>query len=342
MLALAAWTPFLADFILNGDRSGHIQSLILGAVLMLAAVQMFALGIIGDALAGQRVVAQRIYERVRRLELEAGRGALALRAEPDRGDDRDHHPLVSGASGTPGVGEIAHVNPEEAGGNVYDKYSSSNPIERYLVNGFLRQFGTMVELSGASRRPRGRLRRGRAVEADGARGPPRRGSDAFQDVIAEARARAAAEGLEIEFEAKPVQALDPARDSAELVVCCEVLEHLEDPEAALATLASLARPWLIASVPREPLWRALNMARGKYLGQRGNTPGHLNHWSKAAFTRFLETRFEVEMLRSPTPWTMALCRAKGSGVKRDPLGLGGDPGAAGRGRDRLPGRSPGR
>ena len=72
VLALAAWTPFLADFILNGDRSGHIQSLILGAVLMLAAVQMFALGIIGDALAGQRVVSQRIYERVRRLELEAG------------------------------------------------------------------------------------------------------------------------------------------------------------------------------------------------------------------------------------------------------------------------------
>ena len=69
---MAAWTPFLLDWILNGDRSGHIQSLILGAVLMLAAVQMFALGIIGDALAGQRVIAQRIYERVRRLELEAG------------------------------------------------------------------------------------------------------------------------------------------------------------------------------------------------------------------------------------------------------------------------------
>ena len=71
-LALAAWSPFLVDWILNGDRSGHIQSLILGAVLMLAAVQMFALGIIGDALAGQRAIAQRVYERVRRLELEAG------------------------------------------------------------------------------------------------------------------------------------------------------------------------------------------------------------------------------------------------------------------------------
>src|SRR3954451_10357794 len=71
-LALAAWSPFLLDWVLNGDRSGHIQSLILGAVLLLAAVQMFALGIIGDALAGQRAIAQRVYERVRRLELEAG------------------------------------------------------------------------------------------------------------------------------------------------------------------------------------------------------------------------------------------------------------------------------
>jgi glycosyltransferase involved in cell wall biosynthesis len=89
-LALAAWSPFLFDWIVNGDRSGHIQSLILGAVLMLAAVQMFALGIIGDALAGQRTIAQRVYERVRRLELEAG-------IEPsnyERGDADPARPLT--------------------------------------------------------------------------------------------------------------------------------------------------------------------------------------------------------------------------------------------------------
>ena len=70
--ALAAWTPFLADWILNGDSSGHVQSLILGAVLAIAAVQMFALGVIGDALAGQRVMAQRAFERIRRVELSLG------------------------------------------------------------------------------------------------------------------------------------------------------------------------------------------------------------------------------------------------------------------------------
>src|SRR5918995_377033 len=70
--ALAAWTPFLADWILTGDSSGHIQSLILGAVLAIAAVQMFALGVVGDALAGQRVMAQRAFERIRRVELSLG------------------------------------------------------------------------------------------------------------------------------------------------------------------------------------------------------------------------------------------------------------------------------
>jgi hypothetical protein len=70
--AMAAWTPFLADWILNGDSSGHVQSLILGAVLAIAAVQMFALGVIGDALAGQRVMAQRAFERIRRVELSLG------------------------------------------------------------------------------------------------------------------------------------------------------------------------------------------------------------------------------------------------------------------------------
>ncbi len=69
VLALLAWSPFLIDLIFEGDGSGHIQSLILGAVLFIAAMQLFALGVIGDLLAGQRVMTQRVFERVRRVEL---------------------------------------------------------------------------------------------------------------------------------------------------------------------------------------------------------------------------------------------------------------------------------
>ena len=45
--------------------------------------------------------------------------------------------------------------------------------------------------------------------------------------------------------------------------------------------------WLLVSVPREPLWRGLNLARGSYLRELGNTPGHLNHWSKRRFASLL-------------------------------------------------------
>jgi glycosyltransferase involved in cell wall biosynthesis len=72
VLAIGAWLPFLIDWIFNGNSTGHIQSLILGAVLFIAAVQLFALGVIGDLLAGQRVMTQRVFERVRRVELALG------------------------------------------------------------------------------------------------------------------------------------------------------------------------------------------------------------------------------------------------------------------------------
>jgi 2-polyprenyl-3-methyl-5-hydroxy-6-metoxy-1,4-benzoquinol methylase len=143
-----------------------------------------------------------------------------------------------------------------------------------------------------------------------ARGLRVRGSDVSPEVIDEARRRAAAADVSVEFRAAPVEALDPARDGAELIVCCEVMEHLADPDAALATVAELASPWAIVSVPREPLWRALNLARLKYVGALGNTPGHLNHWSRQRLVEFLERRLRVVEVRSPIPWTMALCRAE--------------------------------
>jgi SAM-dependent methyltransferase len=136
-----------------------------------------------------------------------------------------------------------------------------------------------------------------------------RGTDAAPEVIQEARTRAEAAGVPVEFRVAPVEELEPARDSAELIVCCEVLEHLPNANAGLAVVAQLADPWAIVSVPREPLWRSLNVARLRYLHDFGNTPGHINHWSRRAFLRFLERHLDVVEVRTPLPWTMALCRA---------------------------------
>jgi SAM-dependent methyltransferase len=204
----------------------------------------------------------------------------------------------------------ALVGAEESGGNVYDKYASANPIERRLVAGFLAAFDELAARSGAGEAHEVGCGEGELARRLARRGMRVRGSDAFATVIETARERAAADGLEIPFEARAVQELDPGRDGAELVVCCEVLEHLPDPDAALARLCELARPWLLVSVPREPLWRALNLARFAYVRELGNTPGHLNHWSRRGFLRWLSDRVEVVEARSPLPWTMALCRVR--------------------------------
>jgi 2-polyprenyl-3-methyl-5-hydroxy-6-metoxy-1,4-benzoquinol methylase len=202
------------------------------------------------------------------------------------------------------------VSAGDAGGNVYDKYGTSNPIARRLMAGFMDQLDELVERTGATEAHEVGCGEGELAIRLARRGIRVRGTDAFPQVLEEARERARIAGVEIDFEATPVEQLEPARHGAELIVCCEVLEHLQDPRRALEVLAGLARPWLIASVPREPLWRALNLARLSYVGDLGNTPGHLNHWSKRDFVRFLSYRFEVVQVRNPTPWTMALCRVQ--------------------------------
>ena len=194
-------------------------------------------------------------------------------------------------------------------GNYYDKYRTRNPIARWLMQGFLSGFdrlsnsippGPVLEVGCGAGELSMRL---------AARGHRVRGCDVSADVIDEARGRARSARLAVEFWQCDIQDLTE-QDAAPLVICCEVLEHLLDPQAGLERLALLARPWLIVSVPREPLWRAMNMARGKYLGQLGNTPGHLNHWGRGAFLSQLGERFDIVETASPVPWTMALCKVK--------------------------------
>lgn len=136
------------------------------------------------------------------------------------------------------------------------------------------------------------------------------GCDIADEAVVEARRRAAAAGLTIPFRTLDVLSAGKIYQPSDLVICCEVMEHLEDPSAALDVLAGLSKNFLILSVPREPIWRVLNMMRGCYWKDFGNTPGHIQHWSKHSFLSLLEGRLEVVAVRSPLPWTLALCRVK--------------------------------
>jgi trans-aconitate methyltransferase len=177
------------------------------------------------------------------------------------------------------------------------------------VRGFIDRLEELVDRTGAREAHEVGCGEGELAMRLARRGLRVRGTDRSQEVIEEARRRAHAAGLAIEVQAASVQDLVPDHDAAELIVCCEVLEHLDDPDSALDVIASLANPWAILSVPREPLWRLLNIARLAYLSELGNTPGHLNHWSRGAFLRFVERRLEIVTVRTPLPWTMALCRS---------------------------------
>jgi 2-polyprenyl-3-methyl-5-hydroxy-6-metoxy-1,4-benzoquinol methylase len=101
-----------------------------------------------------------------------------------------------------------------------------------------------------------------------------------------------------------------AEEQADLVVCCEVLEHLENPQLAIQKMAGLNADYYLFSVPREPLWRILNFMRGKYMKDWGNTPDHRNHWSTRGFINFINQELEVVTVNKPLPWTMILAKPK--------------------------------
>jgi 2-polyprenyl-3-methyl-5-hydroxy-6-metoxy-1,4-benzoquinol methylase len=192
-------------------------------------------------------------------------------------------------------------------GNTYDKYASKNPVERRLMAGF---FGCLDELlpTGApaavlevgmgegmvSQRIRERYPEARLV-----------GVDLPDDELGgEWRQRGLAGGF------ADIAQLPFRPRSFDLVLAIEVLEHVPDPAAALDELARVATGHLVLSVPREPIWRIANMARGKYLRDLGNTPGHIQHWSRRSFAGLVGSQFEVTGVRAPFPWTMVAARAR--------------------------------
>jgi glycosyltransferase involved in cell wall biosynthesis len=85
LLAAAVWIRFVVAFV-GGEGAGHVQSLILGAVLFIAAMLLGALGVIGDLLAAQRTLSQRTFERVRRIELALGIAPSHYERGADRQD----------------------------------------------------------------------------------------------------------------------------------------------------------------------------------------------------------------------------------------------------------------
>lgn len=96
----------------------------------------------------------------------------------------------------------------------------------------------------------------------------------------------------------------------DLIICLEVLEHLEHPANALKELAQNTKKHLLLSVPNEPIWRFLNMLRFKYISDWGNTPGHLNHWNIRTIRQIVSPYFKIIEIKKPLPWLILLLEKK--------------------------------
>lgn len=193
-------------------------------------------------------------------------------------------------------------------GNYYDKYGSSNPLARRMMAGFERDVDALL----ATANPRSLLDvgcgEGIVTERWAASMPQSRvvGLDLADPDLAAEWAKRARPNLT--FTAGSAYELPFGAGEFDVVSGIEMLEHVPDPAVVLAEMRRVARSHLLVSVPREPLWRALNMARGSYWAESGNTPGHVNHWSRGAFARLCGEFGHIQEVRTPLPWTAVLVR----------------------------------
>ncbi|MGB2711258.1 MAG: class I SAM-dependent methyltransferase [Conexibacter sp.] len=196
-------------------------------------------------------------------------------------------------------------------GNTFDKYGSTNPVVRRLMAGFE---GTLAELF-AQAAPESVLDVGCGEGVLTHQWAQQLGERRIVGIdLDDTKLKAewaTRQRPNLEYRTIPAENLPFEDGEFDLASAIEVLEHVPDPAHTVAEMARVAKRHLLVSVPREPLWRMLNMARGAYLTDLGNTPGHVNHWSKRSFVRLLEQHGEVVEKRSPFPWTMLLVRLAG-------------------------------
>jgi 2-polyprenyl-3-methyl-5-hydroxy-6-metoxy-1,4-benzoquinol methylase len=192
-------------------------------------------------------------------------------------------------------------------GNFFNKYTSQTLAARLSMRGFKTSLLELAKMTNVNRVHEVGCGEGYLTTFLSEQGFEVSGSDLCENIIKIARQSS---NDDTQFFQRDIFKLNPLHDSAPLIICCEVLEHVEDPKSALIAVSQVASPWVIFSVPREPLWRILNVLSLRYITAFGNTPGHINHWSSDSFINMIENKFEIIAVRKPLPWTMVLARRK--------------------------------
>lgn len=188
-------------------------------------------------------------------------------------------------------------------GNIHDKKNEKNPVFRFLLRNYYKNLDDLVRKISPSSIHEVGCGEGHTISRYIDQGRILSGSDFSKSIIDSAQANYGEKGILF----KDISVYDLSEnESAELILCCEVLEHLENLDLALKKIHDLAMPFAIFAVPMEPIWRVLNMMRGAYLRNWGNTPGHIQHWNLNQLLGLLQTDFKIIEIKRPFPWIMAL------------------------------------
>ena len=190
-------------------------------------------------------------------------------------------------------------------GNTYDKYTSQNALEGGMLEGFFRSLDAILDRVEPSMVLEVGAGEGEVVAKLRSRYPevPVVALDLPDDDLARHWQEGGVVGVQGSVEDLPFP-----DDCADLVLGIEMLEHVPRPDRALEEIRRVASGDVVLSVPREPIWRIGNMARGRYWRDLGNTPGHIQHWSKSGFAKLVGRYFDVQEVSSPLPWTMVHAR----------------------------------
>jgi 2-polyprenyl-3-methyl-5-hydroxy-6-metoxy-1,4-benzoquinol methylase len=187
----------------------------------------------------------------------------------------------------------------------FEKFQTSNPVVRRLIDRFYARLGAIVEEIGPASALDAGCGEGETLARLGTSLPERISA---VDLSPEAVEFTARRFPQADVRCESVYELPYDSDSFGLVICLEVLEHLRDPGAALGELSRVSSSEVVLSVPHEPWFRGGSLLRGKYVRTLGNHPEHINHWNPRTLRALLAERLDVVSVDRSLPWLIARCR----------------------------------
>jgi SAM-dependent methyltransferase len=189
------------------------------------------------------------------------------------------------------------------------KYQAKNPVQRFLIRRFMAKLialfdetqpsDSVLEIGCGEGFVSGQLSKRHAGE-----------TYVGVDLAAEDIENLRAKFPTVEAHVGSIYDLSFLARDFDVVVCAEVLEHLDDPGRALQQIVARNPKRVVLSVPHEPWFCLSNFARGKNITRLGNDPEHVNLWGRGGFRKVIQPYLHIERHETSYPWQLVLARPK--------------------------------